>query len=95
MARYVLALLLTGIFASAAPSFAADATVTFDVERMTCKLCPLTVRKAMEGVEGVVDAKVDYDNKTATVTFDNERTTPDEIAAASTEIGYPATLAQD
>jgi mercuric ion binding protein len=55
-------------------------------------MCPITVRKAMEGVDGVVDAKIDYDNKTATVTFDDARTSPTEIAKASTEIGYPATL---
>ena len=90
MTRNILALLLIGVFASAAPAFAADATATFAVEKMTCKLCPLTVRKAMEGVAGVVDAKVDYENKTATVTFDDARTTPEEIAKASTEIGYPA-----
>lgn len=95
MRRNFLILLLIGAFASTVSAFAANTTATFTVERMTCKLCPITVRKAMEGVDGVVDAKVDYDSKTATVTFDNERTTPDEIAKASTEIGYPATLAHD
>ena len=90
MTRKVLALLLIGVFASVAPAFAADATVTFAVERMTCNLCPITVRKAMEGVEGVVDAKVDYENASATVTFDDTRTTPEAIAKASSEIGYPA-----
>lgn len=95
MTRNILALLLIGLFASAAPAFAADATVTFAVDRMTCKMCPITVRKAMEGVDGVVDAKIDYDNKTATVTFDDARTSPTEIAKASTEIGYPATPNQD
>lgn len=95
MTRNILALLLIGVISSAAPSLAADATVTFAVDRMTCKMCPITVRKAMQDVDGVVDAKVDYDNKTATVTFDDARTTPDDIAKASTEIGYPASLAQD
>ena len=90
MTRNVLALLLIGLFANMAPAFAADASVTFAVERMTCKFCPITVRKAMEGVEGVIDAKVDYENESATVTFDDTRTTPEAIAKASTEIGYPA-----
>lgn len=95
MTRSVLALLLMGVLASAPSAFAADATVTFAVDRMNCKLCPITVRKAMEGVDGVVDARVDYDSKTAIVTFDDARTTPEEIAKASTEIGYPATLARE
>ena len=90
MTRNIVALLLIGVFASVAPAFAADATATFAVDRMTCKLCPITVRKAMEGVDGVIDAKINLDNKTATVTFDDARTTPEEIAKASTEIGYPA-----
>jgi periplasmic mercuric ion binding protein len=95
MTRNLLVLLFLGLIASAAPALAVEATVMFAVDKMNCKLCPITVRKAMEGVDGVVDAKVDYDNKTATVTFDNERTTPDEIAKASTDIGYPATLARE
>jgi len=75
-----------------ATALAEESTVTFTVEKMTCATCPFTVRKVMKNVDGVVDAKVDYDSKTATVTFDDERTTPAEIANASTEIGYPATL---
>ncbi len=57
MTRNVLALLLTGVFVSAASAFAADATMTFTVEKMNCKLCPLTVSKAMERVEGVSTRK--------------------------------------
>ncbi len=39
--------------AAAGASFAAEQTVTMDIEKMTCALCPLTVRKAMERVDGV------------------------------------------
>lgn len=66
------------------------ATATFAIESMTCALCPITVRKAMEGVEGVRSVQVDFEAKTAAVVFDTSATSPAEIAAASTNAGYPA-----
>lgn len=76
---------------AAAQSVAADAEMTtFAIENMTCALCPLTVRKAIEGVEGVQSVTVDFDAKTATVVFDPAVTTLDVIAASSTDAGYLA-----
>lgn len=62
----------------------------FAIENMTCALCPVTVRKAMEGVAGVKSVAVDFDAKTATVVFDPSQATIAVIAAASTGAGYPA-----
>ena len=64
----------------------------FSIKKMTCKMCNITIRKAMENVDGVVKATVDYDKKTATVLFDPTKANIDDIALASTNIGYPATL---
>ena len=55
-------------------------------------MCNITIRKAMEKVDGVVKATVDYSNKTATVLFDPAKASTSDIALASTNIGYPATL---
>ena len=74
------------------PAFSAETTMSFDIENMDCALCPVTVRTAMEKVSGVVKAEVDFDSKTATVTFDDAKTSAEEIASASTNAGYPATL---
>lgn len=77
--------------AQAAPAqVAAVQTVIFSVENMTCALCPVTVKKAMEGVAGVKSVTVDFDAKTATAVFDPSVTNADAIAAASTNAGYPA-----
>jgi len=65
-------------------------TLSFAIENMTCALCPITVRKAMEQVSGVEEVKVDFEAKTATVIFDPAQATPETIAAASTNAGYPA-----
>jgi mercuric reductase len=45
-------------------------TVMLDMQNMTCAMCSITIRKALEGVDGVQSAKVDFDSKTANVTFD-------------------------
>ncbi len=76
-------------------ALAEEQTVTMSVEKMSCATCPLTVRKAMEKVDGVVEVEVDYDTKVATVTFDDASTTAAEVAQASTDVGYPATPISD
>lgn len=69
---------------------AEENTAIFNVENMTCAMCPITVRKAMEQVSGVKSVVVDYDTKTATAVFDPAIATPAQIGAASTNAGYPA-----
>ncbi len=73
---------------------AEERSVVLNVEKMHCALCPVTVRKAIEKVDGVKEVVVDFDNKTATVIYDDESTTVDSIAAASTNVGYPAAPAR-
>lgn len=66
-------------------------TVTLDIEKMTCALCPFTVRTAIKRIDGVSLVEVDFSEKTAEVTFDNAITNTASVAAASTHAGYPAT----
>lgn len=75
---------------AAAQPVAAEQTVTFTIENMTCALCPITVRRAMEGVEGVTAVEIDIEARTATVLFDTSATSADAIAKASAKAGYPA-----
>ena len=65
-------------------------TESFKIDKMTCAACPITVKKAMGKVSGVSSVDVDFQAKTATVTFDPERTDASAIASASTNAGYPA-----
>ena len=90
-----LAIVLALAFGVAVPAVAAEQMVSLSVERMSCALCPLTVRKAMERVDGVQHIEVDYETKTATVTFDDTKTTATDVAQASTDVGYPATPVSD
>ena len=55
-------------------------------------MCSITIHKALEKVPGVIEAKVDYDHKTATVKYDTDKTTPSTLVKATTNAGFPSTL---
>ena len=92
----LLSLLMLAPLAATAQQPAAEAqatqTVTLAVENMSCAACPITVRKALEKVPGVAKVKVDFDTKTATVTFDPAKTKVETLTRATTEAGYPSSL---
>ncbi|HET9100645.1 MAG TPA: cation transporter [Acidobacteriaceae bacterium] len=71
---------------------AAPQTTVLDLKNMTCSMCSITVHKALEKVPGVMDAKVDYDHKTATVKYDADKTTPAALVKATTNAGFPSTV---
>lgn len=71
---------------------AADQSVTFSYPGMTCSSCPMTIKKALMKVEGVKQVKSDLDKKEAVVVFDDAKTSPVKMSAASADAGYPATL---
>jgi len=66
-------------------------TVVLDVQNMTCELCPITVKKALDKVPGVATTKIDFAKKTATVKFDPERANVAALVKATTNAGYPST----
>ena len=66
-------------------------TVVLDVQKMTCALCSVTIRKALEKVPGVAEAKIDYNHKSATVRFDPEKASPAVLVKATADAGFPAT----
>ena len=66
--------------------------VTLSVPDMHCRLCPLTVRKALDRLPGVVEAKADLETKTATVVIQKGRVSVRTLERATREAGYPSTL---
>ena len=89
MKRFLSVLVLAGAVV-ATPAFAAERTVTFAVDNMTCASCPYIVKTSMAAVPGVSKVTVSFAAKSATVIFDDAKATPDSIAAASMNAGYPA-----
>ncbi|MFB9981575.1 cation transporter [Mesorhizobium kowhaii] len=94
MNKYLNALALVGSVMLAPVAWAGERNVTFAVDNMTCASCPYIVKSSMAAVPGVAMVAVSFEAKTATVTFDDTKTNPDTIAAASMNAGYPAHVVQ-
>jgi len=76
------------------PALASQKTVTLSVPGMTCSACPITVKAALKRVDGVSSVQVRYEERDATVTFDDDKTSVDAITQATTNAGHPSTLIQ-
>lgn len=86
-------LLIAALVVLSLPALAATLeTVTLEVQNMTCEVCPITVEKSLKKVSGVSAAQVDFDKKTATVTYDPDQIQPDVLIRATTNAGYPSTV---
>jgi periplasmic mercuric ion binding protein len=84
---------LVGLLFAAGAAFAAPPQIaTLAVESMTCGTCPIVVKKALERVPGVSSASVDFDKKTATVTFDPDKATSTKLTQATTDAGFPSKI---
>jgi len=68
-------------------------TISFPVEGMTCGACKLTVQTVLKRLDGVQDVKVSYKKKKATVSYDPQQVTPEQMIQAINKTGrYQATL---
>ncbi len=67
-------------------------TVSLKVDNMTCAACPFIVKKSLLRVSGVTQANVDYEQKMATVTFDDDKSSIAELTASTANAGYPSAL---
>jgi mercuric ion binding protein len=74
----------------ATPAWAAIRTVTLSVPGMTCAACPITVKKALSKVDGVLKVEVSYEKLEAIVTFDDAKTSVDALTRATANVGYPS-----
>lgn len=90
--RFSPILVLGAVFAVAPPALAAEKTVTLSVPSMYCESCPIGVRKALEKVPGVKNAKATYEPKEAVVTFDDTKTSVEKLQEATKNAGFPSSL---
>lgn len=67
-------------------------SVMLDMQNMTCAMCPISIRRALQGVEGVQSATVDFSSKVATVAFNPQKTNIETLIKTTTNVGYPATI---
>jgi mercuric ion binding protein len=75
-----------------APAIAGTRTVTLLVPSMTCATCPITVKKALQKIDGVAEAKVTWEPKEAVVTYDDAKTDVSALTEATQNAGYPSSV---
>lgn len=92
MKKLALMFTLAALFSK--PAFAGTQTVTLSVPSMTCATCPITVKKALTQVDGVMEVSVTYEPKEAVVTFDDTRTSLEALTEATRNAGYPSNVKQ-
>jgi periplasmic mercuric ion binding protein len=81
---------LTLIAVLSMPSWAVTKTVTLDVPGMTCPACPITIKKALNKVQGVSKVEISLERKQAVVTFDDTKADTKTLVKATTDAGYPS-----
>lgn len=81
--RYLFLIITTGFL------LAGEGVATYKVDGMMCSMnCPTKVIESVKGLDGVNNCEVDFDNKTATVTFDDKKLNSDQIAKVMAEGTY-------
>lgn len=70
---------------TAASSTASEKVVTLHIEGMTCGSCATAVKRVLTKVDGVKAATVSYEKKSAVVTYEPAKVTPETIARAVEE----------
>ena len=68
-------------------------TITLDVDKMTCNMCPITVKKALRKIDGVTEVIAKYEgegNGWAKVTYDPSKADVDDLTFATEQAGYPS-----
>ena len=69
--------------------FSSESTVTYQVDGMMCAMnCPKKVNESLNDVDGIKSCKVDFETKTATVVYDDEKINSDKIAKIITKGTY-------
>lgn len=92
MKKIVTVVLATSLIAFTGVTAAAPQNVTLAVQHMTCPVCPITVKKALNAVDGVSKTEVNYERKEAVIHFDDAKTNVEALIKATTEAGYPSSV---
>lgn len=95
--RY-LTLSLLGLFAATVAQ-AAERQASIEVSELFCPSCPYIAANAVESIDSVEIIQGDYDQAAETIVFlvsyDDAITTPEAIAEAPMQYGYPGRVLDD
>jgi len=96
---FALALLITtsGMATSSVALASELKTITLSVDKMTCNMCPITVKRALRKIDGVSEVSAKYEGDGigwATVTYDPTKVKVEDLTFATEQAGYPSRLKQ-
>ena len=72
----------------AAPAIAGEHSVVLDVSTMMCGADPHNIKNALSSLAGVSKVEIFLQQKTAVVTFDDQKSTVDQMLSAMAGAGY-------
>ncbi len=72
----------------------ANMKACFNVKGMTCATCSLTLKAAVKKLKGIENISASVDQAEATVSYDQSKTTKNEILGQINSTGYEATEKQ-
>lgn len=85
-------LVIASLFILSANAFADIKTITLDIPKMNCPMCPYTIAAALNNVDGVIDVDAVLETTSATVTYDDTKADIDDLTFATENVGYPSTV---
>ena len=65
-------------------------SIEISIEGMSCMSCVANVKKKLTSIEGVMEAHVSLQDKNATIKYDPEKVTAEQLKKAINKIGYKA-----
>jgi mercuric ion binding protein len=57
---------------------------------MACAACPSIVKASLQAVPGVANVAVSYEDRTATITYDDAKADVNQLKSATINAGYPS-----
>ncbi len=93
MKRMLSAAAVAMTLTSACGVSAGERIVTLAVDNLFCVTCPYIVKQTLAHIDGVSAIEVAYREKTAVVTFDDDKTDVAALITATGNAGFPSRLA--
>lgn len=62
--------------------------IVLSIGGMSCNHCKMAVEKALKSLDGVLDAAVNLEEKSARVSFDPGKISAEDLKSVVTEAGY-------
>jgi len=87
MKKIWIILIIFSIFGLTVQTHAAEQNVVLEIEGMSCKICPLAIKKSLLNVEGVREVTVSFKDKKAWLTV--EESVSEEILIRAVEKAGP------